>query len=65
MAKVNMRRSPPPLSNVANVSIAETTPTACSASTEQFPIGTYSQHADGRRRSPCLAGGILGLHQNV
>ena len=62
---MNVRRSPRQETKVANVSVATSTPNASSASTEQLPYSTFSEHADGRRRSPCLAEAILGLHQNV
>ena len=60
-----MRRSPRQETKVANVSVSTSTPNASSASTEQLPYSTLSEHADGRRRSPRLAEAILGLHQNV
>ena len=65
MAEMNVRRSPRQETKVANVSVSTSTPNASSASTEQLPYSTLSEHADGRQRSPRLAEAILGLHQNV
>ena len=57
--------SPPQLSSVANVSIAESTPKAPSTCTEQVPGSACSKSSTGRRRSPRLVSSISRGQESV
>ena len=59
------QRSPPPLKTVANVSIAESTPTAPTNDGEQVPGTVCSGASAGRRRSPRLISSVLREEGNV
>ena len=58
-------RSPPPLKNVANVSIAKSTPTAPTNNGEQVPGTLCSKSSAGWRRSPRLISLVSREEGNV